>query len=179
ALGPFGRLARGRSARKERAPVAGKGRSDLRSGEKMLPPAQAGERETRDAARDRGRSHICLADDGLLRTVEHRIYRAGESDGPARRGWASPPDMGHVPTGSTAAGSSGVVVRLLPFCSSSRVAASGLCRASRARWQATGATLSTTDTSHGRWQNEPTMDSARCALVSVAAGFRLSGTKAR
>ena len=105
--------------------------------------------------------------------------RAGESDRPTRSGSARKTHLGHFPTGSTAARPSGVVARLLSFCPSARSAASGLCRASRTRWQASGATLSTTDASHGSGQSQPTMDCTRGALTPFAAGFRLRASESR
>ena len=42
--------------------------------EEKLPTAQAGSRHTRDAAWDRCRSHGRPAEDGLLRTAEHRFH---------------------------------------------------------------------------------------------------------
>src|SRR5215469_14066765 len=57
-----------------------------------------------------------LTGDRLLRPAEHRLYRAGESDGPTWGSSARPPHVGHLSTGSTAARPSGVVARLLSFC---------------------------------------------------------------
>jgi hypothetical protein len=51
-----------------------------------------------------------------------------------------------------------------------------LVQPSAARWQAGGATLPAAYSSDGSWENEPTMDSARGALLPIAADFRLSGT---
>jgi hypothetical protein len=159
--------------------VAGGGRVDLWSSEKELPTAQAGSGHARDAAGDRGRSHSRLTGIGFLWTTEHGFHRAGESDCPTRGGSSRTPDLGHVPTGSTAPGSPGVVASLLPFCTPSCSAAGEARAAARTRGQTAGATLSATDASHGSGKNEPTMDSQGGALVPLAKGFRLRGSQAR
>jgi hypothetical protein len=79
----------------------------------------------------------------------------------------------------TAAGQSGMVARVLPFCASSPLPARGARAATRARWQTARTTLSATDASHGSGKNEPTMDSQGGALLPVAASFRLRGSQAR
>jgi hypothetical protein len=66
--------ARGGSSRVQRAPVAGGARFDLRSGEEMLPKAEADTGHARDAPWNRGHSHGYLAGIGPLRTVEHGLY---------------------------------------------------------------------------------------------------------
>ena len=71
------------------------------------------------------------------------------------------------------------VASILSLCASSRVAACGLCRASRTRWQASGATLLAAYACDGSRQNHPTMDGRRGALVPLAAAFRLRGIEAR
>ena len=155
-------------------PVAGGGGLDLRSGEEKLPAAQAGAGLASDASWHSGRSQSRFTGNGLLRPVEHCFYRTGESDHPA---WNSRTGASHLGDGAavfTASGQFGMVARLLPFCAPSRVAASGLCRASRTRWQASGATLSATDSSHGSRENEPTVDSGIGSLFSPAAGPLLS-----
>ncbi len=45
--------------------------------------------------------------------------------------------------------------------------------ATRARWEIGAATLPATYPSHGSGENQPTMDSAGCALLSFAAGSRM------
>jgi hypothetical protein len=139
----------------------------------MLPAAQAGACQARDETRDRGRSQRHLAGTRFLRTVEYCVHRAGESDGAS---WNSRPGtshLGHFSTVSTAAGPSGVVASLLSFCPSSRIVAGSSRAASRTRWQTSSATLSATNSSNGRRENQPTMDGARGALVPLVACFRL------
>ena len=110
------------------------------------------------------RSQSRLAGIGLLRTAEHRFYRAGESDGPPWSGSAGTSYLGHFPAVSTSAGPSGVVASLLSFCASSRIAASGARTATRTRWQTVW--RNATDSVHQQWQpEEPTDDGqrARCS----------------
>jgi hypothetical protein len=86
---------------------------------------------------------------GFGGAAEHGFYRADESDGPA---WDSRAGSSHLGDGSTVLtpiSSPGVVARLLSFCSSSRIATSGIRTAPRARWQASGATVPAVDASHG------------------------------
>jgi IS1 family transposase len=59
------------------------------------------------------------------------------------------------------------------------LAAGGARAAARTRGQAGGATLSAPYSGDGRGKNQPTMDSARSALVPLAKGFRLRGIAAR
>jgi hypothetical protein len=84
------------------------------------------------------------------------------------------PYLGHFPTGLTAAGSSRMVASLLSLCASLRSASSGIRTASRARWHTSGTTLSPAYSSHGNGENEPTMDSGRGPLLSLAASTILS-----
>ena len=120
-----------------------------------------------------------LAGDGLLRTAEHRFYRAGESDRPSWGGGAGTPHVGHGPAGPTTAGSPGMVASVLSFCAPPRITPGSARAAARARWQAGGATLPAANSSHGSRENQPTVDGARGALLPIAAAFRLSATQAR
>jgi hypothetical protein len=116
---------------------------------------------------------------GLLRAVEHGFYRASEFDRPTWGGRSRTSHLGYFPTGSTAAGPSGMVACVLPFCASSRITSSGAAAATRTRWQTAGATLSATDSGDGSRENHPTMDGSRGALLPIVAGFRLRATEAR
>jgi len=116
---------------------------------------------------------------GPFWTTEHRFHRAGESDCPSRSGGSGTSNLGHFPAGLTSPGSPRVVASLLSFCASSRITTSGARAATRARWQAGGATLPTVYLSDGSRENEPTMDRTRGALLPIAAGFRLRATQAR
>jgi hypothetical protein len=168
-------VCRGRKARKS---ASGSG-ADLRSGEEKLPPAQADTGLTGNASWNRGRSQSRLAGIGSLWTVEHRHNFASQSDHPP---WNSRAGSSHLGYGSavlTPARPSGVVASFFSFCASSRIAAGSAHAASRTRWQPSGATLPAADASHGSRQKHPTMDGARGALLPLAAGFRLRGTKAR
>ncbi len=62
---------------------------------------------------------------------------------------------------------------------SSRSAAGETCAASRPKGQTSGSTLPAADASHGRRQNESTVDSQGSALVSLAVGFRLRASELR
>ena len=101
-----------------------------------------------------------------------------ESDRPPWSSGSGSSHLGHGSAVPTPAGPSGVVASVLPFCASSRIAASDARAAARTRWQTSGATLSATYASHGSRENQPTMDGARGALVPLAAGFRLRGSQA-
>jgi len=67
-------VAPGGSARAERALVAGGATPDLRPGEKMLPTAQAGSCQARDASGDRRRSQSCLTGMRPLWTTQHGFH---------------------------------------------------------------------------------------------------------
>jgi hypothetical protein len=172
-------MARRETPRAQRVSVAGGSEPDLRSGEKMLPTAQAGARLARDASGDSSRSYGRLTGDGSFWTTEHRFYPPGESDRPSRSGSARTTYVGHVPTGSTAPGPSGVVACLLSSCASSCIVAGSAHAASRTRGQTSSATLPTAYTSDGSRKNQPTMDGARGALLPIAAGSRLRATEVR
>ncbi len=159
--------------------TAGGGWADRRSGEKKLPATEAGSRHARDAARDPGRSHKRLAETGFFWTAQHRFYRTGESDGPSWSSGPGPSHLGNFPTGLTASGVPGVVASLVSCCASSPITAPRARAAASARWQAGGATLSATDGSSGIWENHPTMDGSRGALLPIVTGFRLRATQAR
>src|SRR5215469_10085017 len=139
----------------------------------MLPTTQAGSGDARDAAWDRGRSQRHLAGTRFLRTVEHRVHRAGESDRASWGGSARTTDVGHVPTGPTAAGLTGVVASVLPFCAPPCLAAGEAHAAVRTRGQTARATLSAAYGSSGSRQNPSPMDDTRSALLPLAAGFRV------
>ncbi len=118
-LGPsFWAVDRGQE-RTESTSVAGGSGPDLRSGEKMLPTAQAGSGHTCDAPGDRRRSHSRLTGTGPFWTAEHRFHRAGESDSASRSSSSGTSNLGHVPTDLTASGSPRVVARLLSLCAPS------------------------------------------------------------
>src|SRR5258707_14468825 len=68
---------------------------------------------------------------------------------------------------------------VLPFCASSCIAAGSAHADSRTRGQTIGATRPPAYAGDGSWENQPTMDGAGGALLPLAAGFRLRGTKAR
>ena len=176
---PFWTLTPGASARKERAPAAGGGGSDLWPSEKMLPAVQAGSGHTHGASRDRGRSQHLLVGDGLLGTAEYCFYRMGESEGPPRHLSAGTSHLGHSAAVSSTLVSHGMVARLLSFCASPRSITSGARAAARTRWQASGATLSATNSGDGSRENYPTMDGAQSALLPLATDFLLSATQAR
>ena len=159
--------------------MAGKGRSDLRSGEKKLPAAKAGPRDAGDASWHRGGSQSRLTEDGLLRPTEHGIYRAGQSDRSSWDSCAGSPDLGHCSAGSTAAGLTGVVASVLPFCPSACLTAGSAWAAARTKEQTSSATLPAANAGDGGGENEQTMDDARGALVPLAAGFRLRASRAR
>jgi len=170
---------RGGLAREDSASMAGGGWSDLRLGEKMLPATQAGSGLAGDASWHSGRSQGRLTGIRLLWSVEHRFYRAGQSDHPPWNSCIGSSNPGHFSTSSPVAGPAGMVARVLSLCPSSRIVAGEARAAARARGQTSSATLPTVDPSHGGRQNKQTMDGARGALVPIAAGFRLRGTKAR
>jgi hypothetical protein len=172
-------MARRETSRAECPPVAGGTKPDLRTGEKMLPTAQTGSRQAHHASWNRGRSQSRPTGDGILRAAEHGFHRAGESDHPSWSGRAGSSHLGDGAAVPTLVSSSGVVARLLSLCASPPHTARGARAATRARWQPAGATLPTTYTCHGNRQNHPTMDGARGALVSLAAGFCLRGMEVR
>jgi len=145
----------------------------------MLPAAQAGSSDARDAARDRGRSQSGLARIRFLWTVEHRVHRAGESDHSSWGGSARTTDVGHVPTSSTTAGLTGVVARVLSLCASPPSTARGARAATRTRGQASGTTVLAAYSRYGRRQNSSTMDNSGGALVPLGADLRLRDAKAR
>jgi hypothetical protein len=115
----------------------------------------------------------------LLWTVEHGVYRTGESDSPPWKSRAGPPYLGHGPADPTAAGPPRVVAGLLSFCTSPCLAAVEARAATRTRWQAGGATLQAADSGNGRGENTLTMDGTRGALLPLAVRFRLRGSQAR
>jgi hypothetical protein len=110
---------------------------------------------------------------GPLGTAEHRFYRAGESDRPSWSGSVGASHLGHGPPGSTTLSSPGMVASLLSLCASPCIATCGAGATTSARWQADGAMLPTAYPSHGNGKNKPTMDSAGCALLSLATGATL------
>src|SRR5947209_6716546 len=106
------------TSRAECAPVAGGGRSDLWPGEKKLLAAQAGAGDPCDAAWNSRSSQSRPTGIRLLGKIEHGFYRAGESDRTPWRGGSGKTDLGHFSTSSPAAGLSGMVASVLPFCPS-------------------------------------------------------------
>ena len=115
---------------------------------------------------------------GPLRTAEHCFYRASESNRPSRCGSSSTSHLGHGSAGSTTPGPPRVVASLLSFCASSRIAPGGPRAAARGGWEADGATLPATYPSYGSRKNQPTMDSAGRALLSLAPGTILTHLRA-
>jgi hypothetical protein len=88
---------------------------------RVTPVMRLGTEDTLKVARPRFRP---------LRSVEHCLYRAGQSDYPT---WKSRPSSSHLGNGSadpTAARPSGMVARGLTLCASACLAASGACAAS-------------------------------------------------
>src|SRR5207302_10077248 len=106
------RVAPGGSERAERAPVAGGSWADLRSGEKMLPTAQVGSGDARDASWNRRRSQSRPTGMRPLWSVEHRLYRAGSTDRPTWKSRAGSPYLGHSAAVSTPGSSPGMVASL-------------------------------------------------------------------
>jgi hypothetical protein len=153
--------------------VAGGGGPDLRPGEKRLPAAQVSTGHACDAPRDTGRSQNRLAGDGLLWTIKHRFYRAGESDCPPWSGSFGASQLGHCPAGPTPPGASSMVASLLSFCASPCIAPGDARAAARARWQAGGATLPATHPSNGSGENQPTLVNAGSPVLSLAASAML------
>ena len=74
-------------------------------------------------------------------------------------------------------GPSGVVASLLSFCAPSPSAAGEARAAARTRGQASSATLSAANSSHGSRKNPSTLDDARVAHLPLAVGFRLRARK--
>ena len=172
-LCPFWTVARHGSPRAESTPVASGSRTDIWAGEKKLPAAQADAGYVCDAPGNKRGSQGCLTKTGFFGAAEHRFYRAGESDRPSWGGSAGTSHLGHGPTGSTTLSPLGMVASLLSLCVSPCIATSGTRAATSARWQADGAMLPTAYPSHGSGKNEPTMDRAGCALLSLATGATL------
>jgi hypothetical protein len=160
---------RGRKARKS----ASGSRTDLWAGEKKLPAAQADAGHACNAHWNKHSSQSCIARTGLLGTAEHCLYRAGESDRPSWGGSAGTPHLGHGEARSTTLRPPGMVASLLSLCASPYIATSGARAAASARWQADRATLPTAYPSHGSGKNQPKMDSAGIALLSLATGATL------
>jgi hypothetical protein len=151
----------------------------LPSAVEKLPTAQAGSRDARGAPGNRGHSQSRFTSNGFLWEIEHGVHRTGESDGSTWRGSARTPHLGNGTAVPTAAGQSGMVACVLSLCASPCIATSGARAATRARWQASSATLSAPNTSHGSTKDHPAMDGLRGALLPLAKGFRLRGIKAR
>jgi transposase-like protein len=177
ALRSFWTVAPGGSSRAEGEAVAGGAGLDLWPGEKKLPAAQAGAGLARDAPGDRGYSQGHLTGIRLFWQVEYRVHRAGESNRPTRNSGAGTPYLGHRPAVPTPVGPSGVVASLLSFCAPSPSAAGEARAAARTRGQASSATLSAANSSHGSRKNPSTLDDARVAHLPLAAGFRLRARK--
>jgi hypothetical protein len=114
----------------------------------------------------------------LLGTVEHGLNFAGQSDAPPWNSCAGASHLGDGSTVLTPARLFGMVACLLPFCPSPCSTAGAARAAARTRWQTARATRPPADASHGRRQNQPTMDDARGALLSLAAALCLSATQA-
>ena len=136
--------------------------------------AQAGSGDARDAPGNRGRSHSRLTGTGPLWTAQHRLYRAGSTDHSTWKSRAGSSHLGYFPADPTPARPSGVVASVLSFCTPPCLAAGEARAAARTRWQTCGATRPPTDSSHGSGENQPTMDSGRGPLFSLAAGPMLS-----
>jgi hypothetical protein len=171
--GPFWTVARYGSPRAESTPVGSGDGPDLWAGEKKLPTAQADAGHACDAPWNKRSSQGRLARTGLLGATEHCFYRAGESDRPSWGGSAGTPHLGHGEACSTTLSPLGMVASLLSLCASPCIATSGARAAASARWQADGATLPATYPSHGSGKNQPTMDSAGSALLSLATNATL------
>jgi hypothetical protein len=119
-----------------------------------------------------------LTRNGLLRPAEHRVYRAGQSDHSAWKSRVGSSNLGQVPTGSTAAGSPGVVAGLLPRMSRPVLrAASEAGATARTRWQASGTTLSAAYPSYGSRKDSSTMDDTGGTRLPLAASIRLRATE--
>ena len=163
----FGR--RGRNVR--RWQVAAE--PDLRPGEEMLPTAQAGAGHPCDASWNRGRSQVALQGLGFSGrlntafiervnlTVRHGVAAL------ARRTWAtaqpSPHLLAHLEWWRA----------YYQFVASPRIAASSAHAATRTRGQPFGSTLPAAYASHGSRKNDPTMDRARSAVLSLTKCARL------
>src|SRR5260370_21074241 len=170
---PFWTVARYSSPRAESTPVESGSRTDLWAGEKKLPAAQADAGYACDAPWNKGGSQGRFTRTGLLGAVEHRFYRAGESDRTSLSGSAGTPHLGHGPASSTTLSPPGMVASLLSLCASACITTSGTREAASARWQADRATLPTVYRSSGSGKNQPAMDSAGSALLSLATGTTL------
>jgi hypothetical protein len=160
---------RGRKARKS----ASGSRTYIWAGEKKLPAAQADAGYACDAPGNRRGSQGRLTKTGFLGAAEHRFYRAGESDRPSWGGSAGTSHLGHGEACSTTLSPLGMVASLLSLCASPCITTSGARAATSARWQADGAALPTAYSSDGSGKNQPTMDSAGSALLSLATGATL------
>ncbi len=114
---------------------------------------------------------------GPVWTAQHRLHRAGQSDGASWRGGSGTPHLGHGEARPTTAGSLAMVASLLSFRAPPRITPHSARAA--ARGPAGGATLPAADSSSGSRANQPTMDGARGALLPIAAAFRLRATQAR
>jgi hypothetical protein len=98
--------------------TAGGGRSDLGPGEEQLPAGQAGAGLAGDASWNTGRAHSRLTGIGPLWRVEHRLSRAGESEGPSRGSRAGSSNLGDGSAVLTPARPSGVVASVVALCAS-------------------------------------------------------------
>jgi transposase-like protein len=160
-------------------PMAGGARSDLLSGEEMLPTAQAGAGLAGDASWHSGRSQSRLAAVRLLWSVEHRFHRAGKSDRPTWGDCSRSPHLGHSSVVSSPARPSAGVASLLSLCAPPCFTPNDARPLTSARWQPPGATLPTAHSSDGSRQNHPTMDDVRGTRLPFAKAFGLRGIEAK
>src|SRR5215471_6465252 len=131
----------------------------------MLPTAQAGSCQARDASGEPDRSLDCLAGNWLLREAEHRFYQAGESDYPTRDSRSGSSHLGDSEASPTLDCSPRVVACLLSFCASSPGTARGTCAAGSREV----ATCWRNATGRGRklWQRAKRPDGAQQGKSSV------------
>jgi len=121
--------------------------------------------------------HHYLADSrGLARSDLTRallFYRANESDHPSWSGGFGTSYLGHGSTGSLSAGLHTLVACLLSFCAPPRITTDSAWTDARTRWQVSGATKPPAYSSHGSRKNQPTMDGAGSAVLSLTASAML------
>ncbi len=107
------------------APVAGRGRLDLRPGQEVLSALQGHAGYASHALRNPGGADGSVTRFGIERAAQHGVYRAGKSDRAAERSSLGAPYMVNGPDDTVVTGAPGVVARVVPLRPPACVVAGG------------------------------------------------------
>lgn len=160
----------GGAARTAETPMAGRHRLDLWAGQEAVSTPEGGASHAGDALWTAHGAANRVAEAGLKRSAEQRVYRAPQLEGAPKRRRTGPLQLVNAVAGAAVAGPSGEVASVLAVCPAAPVVTGDTRTAAGPRWQTPAPAVPASDTSDGRRIDKPALERRRSPGDRAAAG---------